>query len=965
MGSGTASKGAFVGRAAELALLTDRISAAARGEGGVVLIGGEPGIGKTRLAAEAARIAAAAGLGCVRSRAVPDEGSPPYWMFRPALRDLPTTFPPNEFHHAHLTVIAPGPQAPPPLLDTSDQRFAVFESVREYLTGAAAGTGLLLLFDDVQWADPPSLRLLRHLADGIAASRLLLLITYRDTETGGRDELTAFLAALSRQDAVTRISLTGLTQDEVGRQLAAVTGGAVAPELAAAIGRRSRGNPFFVGELARVIDSEPGALPGAVRDTVLVRLRGLSVSCRDVLGVAAVLGSAVDPAAVAAVTGREPAAVLAALDEAAAAGIVTAGSFHHDLIREVARLSRPTADRLAVHARMAEYLRLQPDAAPALVAYHLLESLPVGPAALAVEWARRAAETAMGQLAWEDAVAWYERALPVRPGPLPSGRCRLLTGLARARLRGFDLAGGSAALRSAAVLAREAGDPALVAEVALVMEGYTDPGWVTLGKQLCDEALAGLPLADSPLRARLLAQRAAEATYHWEPEAGPLSEQALAMAERLGDPQALRSALRARQVARGGPEGASDRVVLGSRMLALGLADGDDEAIMWGRLWRADAFAQLGRVADVAVELAALEPTVARLRSPGPTWHLRRSELALAYGRGEFERAFRLADECLRLAAHGHENMLSLTSSVVVQLNAVTGVDEWLPPSLGDFSWSPPFGMVMRALWHLRLGRPEEARRFYQRDEVFAKAPGIRYLITYACLAELSAALGDVEAASAVYSALLPYADLFVCGGAGLTMLDGSVQRYLGLSASALGRSDDAVRHLRTAVTVNEREGLAACAAFATLDLARALARRRRPGDVAEAGALAVSAAAAAARLGMEPLLRSARSLSSSLDGAPGEPQSAGGPGWPGGPGLAGGPRSPGGPLTRREGEIAALIARGLTNRQIAAALHISERTAENHVQHILTKLGLHTRTQIALWSAGSSGVAGTTSPEP
>jgi DNA-binding CsgD family transcriptional regulator/tetratricopeptide (TPR) repeat protein len=946
MGPGTASKGAFVGRAAELALLAERVSAARRGEAGVVLIGGEPGIGKTRLATEAAARAAATGMPCLRSRAVPDEGSPPYWLFRPLLRELTKTSLPNEFQRAHLIVIVPEPQPRPPRLDGSEQRFAVFESVREYLTDAAAETGLLVLFDDVQWADPPSLRLLRHLADGVAGSRLLLLITYRDTETGGRDELTAFLAALARQDAVTRISLTGLTQDEVGLQLAAVTGGAVTPEVAAAIGRRSRGNPFFVGELAQMIGAGPGVLPDAVRDTVLVRLHGLSVACRDVLGVAAVLGAAVDPAAVAAVTGREPAAVLAALDEAAAAGIVAAGSFGHDLIREVARLSRPTADRLAVHARMADYLREQPDVAPALVAYHLLESLPVGPADLAVTWARRAAEAAMSQLAWEDAVALYGRALQVRPGPESEERCRLLIGLARARLRGFDLSGGSATLRSAAEAARAAGDAALTGEVALVMEGYTDPGWVALGKQLCDEALAGLPAADSPLRARLLAQRAAEATYHWEPEAGPLSEQALAMAERLGDPRALRAALRARQVARGGPDGARERVSLGSRMLALGLADGDDEAIMWGRLWRVDAFAQLGRVSDASAELASLSPTVLRLRSPGPTWHLRRSELALAYGRGEFERARELAAECLRLAEHGHENMLSLTSSVVVLLNAVTGVDEWLPPSLADFSWSPPFGMAMRALWHLRLGRPEEARLFYQRDEVFAAAPGIRYLITYAMLGELAGALGDVEAASAVYQALLPYADLFVCGGAGLTMLDGSVQRYLGLAALAVGRADDAVRHLRLAVTVNEREGLLACAAFATLDLARALAHRKRSGDVAEAEALAASAAAVASRLGMTPLLRAARSLSLTLDS------------------------SAAGPLTRREGEIAALIARGLTNRQIAATLHISERTAENHVQHILTKLGLHTRTQIALWSAGSAGAAGPgaaggPSPEP
>jgi DNA-binding CsgD family transcriptional regulator len=312
-----------------------------------------------------------------------------------------------------------------------------------------------------------------------------------------------------------------------------------------------------------------------------------------------------------------------------------------------------------------------------------------------------------------------------------------------------------------------------------------------------------------------------------------------------------------------------------------------------------------------------------RLRSPGPLWHLRRSELALAYGRGEFDQAFRLVSECLRLAAHGHENMRSLTAAVTVRLNAITGRDEWLPSSMADFGWSPPLGLAMRALWHLTLGRPGEARECYQRDEAFVSVPGIRYLITYAMFAELCEAFADAEVASVVYEALLPYADLFVCGGAGLTMLDGSVHRYLGLAALTLGRTGDAVRHLREAVSVNEREGLATCAALATFDLARALTGT----GAAEAAALAASAAAVAERLGMAPLLRSARSLSATLDG------------------------SVAGPLTRREGEIAALVARGLTNRQIAAALHISERTAENHVQHILTKLGLHTRTQIATWA--------------
>ena len=233
---------------------------------------------------------------------------------------------------------------------------------------------------------------------------------------------------------------------------------------------------------------------------------------------------------------------------------------------------------------MADHLRRRAGTSPAVVAYHLLESLPVGDAALAARWAELAAEEAMAQLAWEDAVAFYTRALLAAADQAATGhgatdhgaaghgaaghgaaeRCRLLRGLGLAQLRSFDLAAGSSTLRAAASAARAADDPGLTGEVALAMEGFTDPAWVTLGKQLCDEALAGLPAADSPLRARLLARRAAEATYQWEPEAGPLSEQALAMAERTGDPQALRSALRARQQARGGPDGVLDRVELGT-----------------------------------------------------------------------------------------------------------------------------------------------------------------------------------------------------------------------------------------------------------------------------------------------------------------------------------------------------------------------------------------------------------------
>jgi DNA-binding NarL/FixJ family response regulator len=180
-----------------------------------------------------------------------------------------------------------------------------------------------------------------------------------------------------------------------------------------------------------------------------------------------------------------------------------------------------------------------------------------------------------------------------------------------------------------------------------------------------------------------------------------------------------------------------------------------------------------------------------------------------------------------------------------------------------------------------------------------------------------------------MYRLLLPYADMFVCGGAGVILILGSVRYPLGIAAAAVGRLDDAVRHLHAAIDSGHRTGMPPMVAQATYQLARVLARRTRSGDRDEAAALATAAAALADRLGMRPLHRQARDLATALTDH-----------------RLGG-------LTRREQEIAALVAQGLSNRQIAAASHISERTVESHVQHVLDKLGFTNRTQIATWVAG------------
>jgi DNA-binding CsgD family transcriptional regulator len=194
-------------------------------------------------------------------------------------------------------------------------------------------------------------------------------------------------------------------------------------------------------------------------------------------------------------------------------------------------------------------------------------------------------------------------------------------------------------------------------------------------------------------------------------------------------------------------------------------------------------------------------------------------------------------------------------------------------------------------------------------------------------IVELTAEFGPSATAEHAAAVLRLYPDLFITGGAGAILVSGSVRTFLGIAAAAAGRLDDAVRELRLGIAADDRAGTPPFATLARFELATVLARRRRPGDIEEASALAASVSATAGQSGMAPLRARADALAASLRGdAPG-------------------------PLTRREREVAAHVAQGLTNKQIAALMHISERTAESHVQHILNKLGLANRTHIATWA--------------
>jgi DNA-binding CsgD family transcriptional regulator len=317
------------------------------------------------------------------------------------------------------------------------------------------------------------------------------------------------------------------------------------------------------------------------------------------------------------------------------------------------------------------------------------------------------------------------------------------------------------------------------------------------------------------------------------------------------------------------------------------------------------------------------------MRTPVARWHHIRNLASIDHARGDFERAHERALSALDLVrATGGPVVVQISVSLLATVASMTADEQPILEQYQEYLCQPPeIIAAMVGGWHAECGRLDIARRCYLPDQVNQPIAGMRYLSHLSGLIEMAAAFDDRETSAAAYRKLLPYGHLIVCGGAGIVSMHGAVHGSLGVAATTLGKLDDAVRHFREAIEINERSGMRPYTAIARLKLAQVLARRRRPGDENEAAALAVSTVALTGQLGMKLQLSEAQALSASLSG------------------------DSSGPLSKRELEIATLVAQGLTNKQIAASTHISVRTVETHVQHILAKLGFATRTQIATWA--------------
>jgi predicted ATPase len=386
----------FVGREAELAALAVDLDAAAGGRGGVVLLAGEPGVGKTRLAEELAAHATTQGAVVLWGRCWEGEGAPAFWPWVQIVRAYVEAVDPAVLRQdmgagaADIAQVVPAvhdrlPDLPtPPPVEPEAARFRLFDSLAGFLRAAAARRPLLLVLDDLHWADAPSLALLRFLGRELEGAGLLVVGIYRHTEVDRGHPLLATLADLTRGQHHRRLRLGGLDQREVASFVALVTGVEPSSELASAVHRQTDGNPFFVTEVVRLLASQDrldhaetdlpalaAGLPEGVRAVVAERLGRLSDGCQGVLEVAAVLGRDFQLPALEPATGLDPARLLELLEEAETARVVAAvpgglgrWRFAHALVREVLYEGLPAARRIRLHGRVGEALEAVYEADP-------------------------------------------------------------------------------------------------------------------------------------------------------------------------------------------------------------------------------------------------------------------------------------------------------------------------------------------------------------------------------------------------------------------------------------------------------------------------------------------------------------------------------------------------------------------------------------------------------------------------
>jgi DNA-binding CsgD family transcriptional regulator len=952
----------FVGRHAELRQLQAAFAVARAGEGALLTVVGEPGIGKTALCEQLVlHVTTLGGQALVGHCYEEGSLSLPYMPFIEALgpyvrgrevdalrAELGTGAP-----HVARVISEVGErlavELPPPANPEQD-RWQLLGAVTDFLRQMALARPLLLVLEDLHDADRGTLDLLLFVARNLAGSRLLVVGTYRDVEVDRVHPLSTTLAELRRVRAFNRLPLRGLLVEDVERMLSELHVPQAGWSLAEAIQRQTEGNPLFVHELAQYLIGEgaatgqlPSNLPEGLRDVIGKRLSRLSPSANQALGAAAVIGRDFRLDVLCDLVPSPDEVLDAVLAEAIAAGVIeeqtTFGPtptyrFTHALFRQALYEELIAPRRIRVHQQVARAMervfggRLDEHAAE--LAEHCAFSSDPTELARAVAYGQLAAQRAMAVYAYGEAELLLSRALQVQDIVDPDDlarRCDLLLELGGAMLPSDAPDRVARTVGAQAFeLAEALGDSLRAARAAcMALEGLwrSSGGPGGIGTPDFDEWLGR---AD---RHAAMATPERVYAYLWKGvyaigtgqvvEGGAYLRTALEQAMLLGDENAYRSArafsITLLQAVRDRPMVeelalemyAHDRVLprIGTPtilLLDLGrilVECGDRQSAE--QVWR-----EVLHLAESTADTALMESAQFVISRQ-------------AFLDGRLEDAIAAARP---LASDARARVLLMRRARSLTARALHYLGRGREVALADFASPNRTIQATRATVLGRLGECDEERRVRARFGNVGDSADESGLTVLVDLLEASVGCGDTAAVAGLYERQLPLANRLQ----GQNMV--SIGRLLGEAAVALGRPDDARACFEQAFELCRRARFRPEVALIRLDLGSLFLThfvRERTQAIEH-----VRAALEECReMGMEPCAERARELLNAISEAPDE---------------AGG-------LTAREREVATLIADGMSNRQIAEALIITEGTTEVHIKHILNKLGFRSRSQVAVWA--------------
>jgi DNA-binding SARP family transcriptional activator/tetratricopeptide (TPR) repeat protein len=898
----------FVGRTHERLRLNARLAEACGGRSRLVLISGEPGIGKTRLCEELGRSAYSHGAHVVWARGWEGDGAPAFWPWVQVLRSLAEDTPPGELAGAVgrsasdlarvVADYAPYADGSDEVPDAETARFRFFEGVTLLLARLAARRPIVVILDDLHWADQSSLRLLEFAVGALTDAPILLAGTFRDSEAR-TPPLASSLAMLARTPDLERLALTGLSPEEVGAYVAAVVGDEADPRLADSLHDRTAGNPFFVGELVRLLRHEgmlgdahvAPTVPEGVRDVIRTRLARLPEEALPVLTAGAVAGREFDVALVAHVCNIDEDRALDLVEAAWMTGIVDEAHdglghfrFSHELVRETLCEDLTALRRIRLHRRIGDAIEaLHGERNPGFLtecAFHYSEAAPGGDAHKAVLYGQRAADRLVAQLAYAEAVPIYERALELVDtygvGAWQT-HVDLLIGLGWALRAAGRLADARAVLRRAMEQAGKAEDPVRIARAVLAIGGGSFWGyWDEIGVTDTDlvayleralEALEG-DEEEEVLRCELLSRLAIEGYFSMPPERrGALADEALARARQLDEPVALTAALIAARLVHWRPDNLATRLEIDDELVIVSARAGIPFTELIGRHFRMIDQMEAGDRAAADADLAACERLAQRLDHHAFNVQLGwfRTMLALVDGRLDEGEELALAT----FESNMHSNPPAAKRSLGVQLFALRReqgrhgeVEALVRAAVDRQPHMDAAYKVGLAQLVLEQGRPDEARRLL--DDVieagYLREDGGILMPVYATLiADVAAALRHEPAAKLVEPLLAAFTGPVCMMATGLCF--GAVDRSRGDVARALGRLDEAIERYEAALDVEERLGARAYANRTRLVLALALAERNGPGDAERAADIANAVVRVGEELGTPTVVTAARQL--------------------------------------------------------------------------------------------------------